>query len=452
MSNLLKWGMDHPLSKSKIFGEFPDESENSIISLSDVEMALDREYTPNINDRRFIGVDVARFGDDKTIFYEFIGNQTTRIKELFQRSTTEVTGELITFLKERDYFRKSVVYIDATGVGSGVYDLLVERQAEGIIDQSVDIVEVHNSFKCEDEEDNKVYLNLRAKLYFALSDELKNDLCLIKNDDNFDELTAITFKYSSHGKLQIESKEDFKKRTGLKSPDYSDAMTLANAARLNLVTTKRIIGGVTSELVESHAKLMEYILGNRKHLEFVIVASFTETFNALVLSIDTYKNQMSAIGELVIDNPKQLSLKEIYLHLSKLRNTLIVDRHEPIYYIDYNSLQFIMDSNVRYDINWFQLPKSIGNHWNIRDMIKTKTLSISEKCACLYQELLTSTVDNAGALITLLQAVCDQYLLDTSLLAYPEEEVGERRGYSLLEDLENHEQKFSLYDKEYMEL
>jgi len=38
--------------------------------------------------------------------------------------------------------------------------------------------------------------------------------------------TSMKYKFDSRGRLQIESKEEMKKR-GLKSPDYADALALA---------------------------------------------------------------------------------------------------------------------------------------------------------------------------------------------------------------------------------
>jgi hypothetical protein len=233
----------------------------------------------------------------------------------------------------------------------------------------------------------------------------------------------------------VESKDEFKKRTGFKSPDYSDALTLANAARLGLVTSRKIFSGVTTDLVKSHAQLLNTVLSYKKHLEFVIVASFKESFSSLVLAVDLHRNKIVVLGELVITNSRQLALKDIYLQLSRVRNDIIMERHDPIYYIDYNSLPFITDSNLRYDINWFQLPKDIGKHWNIRELIKTNRLDISEKCTVLFQEILTGTKENPGELIVLLQAICDRYMMDASLNQYPEEEESKRRAFTMHDDL-----------------
>jgi len=84
IAKLYEWGFDHPLSKSKILGEFPDTSDNTIIAYESIMKAFNREVTIKDNDKRFIGVDVARFGDDSTVVTEIIGSKLVK---------KEVTGK-----------------------------------------------------------------------------------------------------------------------------------------------------------------------------------------------------------------------------------------------------------------------------------------------------------------------------------------------------------------------
>ena len=68
-------------------------------------------------------------------------------------------------------------------------------------------------------------------MFKELNDALKNDLRLIKDSTYNAELPTIKYKFTSSGKMIIESKQDYKKRTGKPSPDASDSLAMANLAR-----------------------------------------------------------------------------------------------------------------------------------------------------------------------------------------------------------------------------
>ena len=76
----------------------------------------------------------------------------------------------------------------------------------------------------------KNYLNLRAELWFAIKDWLAQRDCRLPNDDELvSELAAPSYKYTSTGKIKLESKEEMRKR-GIKSPDKADALALTMAS------------------------------------------------------------------------------------------------------------------------------------------------------------------------------------------------------------------------------
>lgn len=239
VSKAMAWGIAHPLFLSKALGQFPLEEENVFVQLGDVEAAQRRECEAIPGMRRLVGVDVARFGDDKTIFYEIVGFKSTRVKKLVKKSNVEVTGELINFLKEKygtiDF--PTDIMIDGTGVGGGVVDLMREAQNKGEIPSSWQIHEIHNASACdstnkkEEEELKARYANIKAKMFDDLAKDIKSRLQLLEDSDLAYQLTTIKYKFDSKGKMLVESKDDYKKRTGQSSPDEADAMALANLGR-----------------------------------------------------------------------------------------------------------------------------------------------------------------------------------------------------------------------------
>src|SRR6185437_10197091 len=51
-----KWGVDHPLFVSKVLGEFPSDSDGTLLPLGVIEEAMLRVYWPKDGDRRTMGV------------------------------------------------------------------------------------------------------------------------------------------------------------------------------------------------------------------------------------------------------------------------------------------------------------------------------------------------------------------------------------------------------------
>lgn len=242
MEKALEWGIEHPLFQSKVLGEFPDLDDSVLIQLIDVERAQERDSEYSEKDKRYIGIDVARFGEDLTVFTELFGTVHTRTKSLAKRDVTEVTGNAVRFLLDDDYGVETFVLVDATGIGSGVYDRLKELQREKKIPRNFKIIEIHfgasvkqiqHSDKPTDkeEQDQNTYANLKALMFYKLGQDLKTDLRLRKDSIYNNELPTIKYKFNSTGKMIVESKEEYKKRTGKKSPDYSDSLALANLGR-----------------------------------------------------------------------------------------------------------------------------------------------------------------------------------------------------------------------------
>ena len=86
-------------------------------------------------------------------------------------------------------------------------------------------------------ENNERYLNRRAEWYFTLRELLDpdsdNPIFIPNNQKLIAQLSSIKWKINSRGLIQIESKEDMKKR-GVKSPDEADAVVMAMSMQRRL--------------------------------------------------------------------------------------------------------------------------------------------------------------------------------------------------------------------------
>jgi len=282
MSSLYKWGLDHPLSMSKILGEFPLEDDTVLIQLTYIEAAQAREIKVIDTDRRSIGVDVARFGADKTVLTEFKGPKHIDVLSIEKRDTMYVTGMVTNMINEGS--DNCIVAIDATGIGSGVVDALVENQKNGLISKKVELVEVHfgaspvskldqdrakrsKTQRDKNEQEKARYSILKSKMFDLLATDLKNTISLLNEAVYAEELPTIQHKFDSKGRIVIESKADYKTRTGRNSPDFSDSLALANYARnldgaygsfKNRVTEKPIMKQTKKRERSSRIKIKEY--------------------------------------------------------------------------------------------------------------------------------------------------------------------------------------------------
>jgi phage terminase large subunit len=238
----LEWGIESPLFQSKCLGQFPDMDEAVLIQEKDVQVAQSRTHSTKKNDARFIGIDVARFGTDLSCWTELTGTVHTRTMKTAREDLMETVGRSVRFIMDDYEGEDVVVCVDATGLGAGVYDRLVELQKEGKIPRKVKLIELQYGASVKsiqrgsdptkkEEQEQANFLNIKALMYNDLAQALKNELRLRKDSIYNSQLPTIKYKFNSTGKMIIESKEDYKARTGKPSPDEADSLAMANFAR-----------------------------------------------------------------------------------------------------------------------------------------------------------------------------------------------------------------------------
>ena len=194
--------------------DFTAAGDNQLMSLSDVEAGATRRvpnadilYAPKI-----MGVDPARFGDDRSVIFIRQGLSTLSPIVLRGIDNMALAQRVASEMIKHD---TDAVFIDA-GAGSGVIDRL--RQL------GHDVVEVAFAGKPTDGR----YLNKRAEMWCELRDWLSSGGCIPNDQGLKQDLASPTYFYNSAGKIQLESKDEIKKR-GLPSPDIGDALALTFA-------------------------------------------------------------------------------------------------------------------------------------------------------------------------------------------------------------------------------
>ena len=165
-----------------------------------------------------IGLDVARFGDDSTVFCFRRGRWCFQFLSYQKLDNVEVANLATNFIKEHHPHR---LFMDIGGQGAGVYDILKDRGFSEIIRG------IYFGEKAINEER---YFNRRAEMWDSVQAWLSSSppVQLPEDEKLFDELTCINKKYDRRGRLQLEEKDEVKKRLG-RSPDKADALALTFA-------------------------------------------------------------------------------------------------------------------------------------------------------------------------------------------------------------------------------
>ena len=208
----------------KVLGEFPEDSTDGLISLSSIQSAMSREHTPNghVNG----AVDVARFGTDSTVFcFEINGRYI--YEKFFHFDIAKLTGKAIQLI---DKYKPVRFGVDCDGLGAGLYDNLNELVNEKKL--SCELYEIHGGASPIDLNQTEEFLNLRSQMYWLF----KNDINLISlpySEELETGLSSIKYFFNSKSKIQLESKDEIKKRIS-RSPDEEDASVYCNFMKYSL--------------------------------------------------------------------------------------------------------------------------------------------------------------------------------------------------------------------------
>ena len=170
-----------------------------------------------------LGVDVAELGDDKSILAFMRGSINTSLEQYEKKRTDELSAIVKARIIDRN-INANKVGIDAIGNGAGVWGnltgdgLQVQRIMAGSAAPELEYFKGQN------------FVNLRAQMWWKLRMEVldpDSSLRILYKQSLIQDLTAPRYKIMSERKIQVEAKEDIKRRIEL-SPDEGDALVMAN--------------------------------------------------------------------------------------------------------------------------------------------------------------------------------------------------------------------------------
>jgi hypothetical protein len=219
------YGQDSDFVRVRVEGEFPRASSMQFIANDLVEAAMTREAEATVTDPFVMGVDVARFGDDRSVIVLRRGRDARSVSwiKLTGADTMTVAAKVAEIAQQR---RPDAIFIDGGGPGGGVVDRLRQLQHR--------VFDVQFGGKADHSHIGQdgaiVYANKRAEMWGAMRAWLAGGM--IPDDrELLADLTGVEYGYAlrdGRDAIILEKKEDMKKR-GLASPDLADALALTFA-------------------------------------------------------------------------------------------------------------------------------------------------------------------------------------------------------------------------------
>jgi hypothetical protein len=232
------WGEGSPIWTAKVDGEFPDVSDEYLISPALIEQCFQLELS-GFADGRY-GMDVARMGADKSVVYRNRGGQVRLIDVWGKTDTMQSAGRMARIL-QRTPTKRLPANIDIIGVGAGVYDRLRE--------QGYNVAAYQGSQRAINPAKFK---NRRSEVWWTFRELMEGNLIDLdpKDEKLAAELGSIKWGIDSAGRIYVETKEDMIDR-GLPSPNHADAAIMSTVAAANIpIRESDMHASITGDLMD----------------------------------------------------------------------------------------------------------------------------------------------------------------------------------------------------------
>ena len=221
-----QWGEDSAVYKNRVLGEFASSDEDGVLPLSWIEKANARwlewkDAGAKLPEFSALGVDVGR-GGDKSCMAPRYQMLISELRRSGKADTMQLVGSVAGFLRAHPGKGRAVV--DVIGIGAGVVDRLRELK--------LPVVAFNAAEKTDrlDVSGELGFVNVRSAAWWNMREILdpmnEHDPALPPDDFLIGDLTSPHWRVLSGGKIQVESKDDIKRRLG-RSTDDGDAVVQA---------------------------------------------------------------------------------------------------------------------------------------------------------------------------------------------------------------------------------
>jgi len=219
-----QWGEESAVYLNRVAGEFASSDEDGVIPLSWIEKANQRylewkDAGAILPDFTAVGVDVGRGGDktSKALRYQML---IAELRKSGKADTMATAGEVAGILRAKG----GRAVIDVIGIGAGVVDRLREQYFNVVAFNAAERTDLL------DTTGELGFVNLRSAAWWNMRELLDpangHNTALPPDDLLIGDLAAPRWKVVSGGKIQIESKDEIRKRLG-RSTDDGDAVVMA---------------------------------------------------------------------------------------------------------------------------------------------------------------------------------------------------------------------------------
>lgn len=241
-----EWGVDSSAWQSLILGEFPTQADQALIPTNLVTMAMNMYGMDDTTGKTYaeitgweipdgplvMGQDMARFGSDSNVATPRRGGWVDK-QVVWNKVDLMTSADRILDLID-PYDRDTVVNIDDTGNGGGTTDRLRQISSQSFASGKPAHQYTLNAYNFGSKDfmndsDKEKFYDITSWMYWNLRAQFFNKKIALHYDKElFDELVGRRWMIVGK-KIKVESKDDYKKRTGGKSPDKSDSLALSFA-------------------------------------------------------------------------------------------------------------------------------------------------------------------------------------------------------------------------------
>ena len=231
-----EFGKDSDVYRVRVKGEFPHTDPSVLINESDLMACTKPEAkkaamavnTAAKKVRNQIGVDLARYGGDENAISVFSGN-IQLAREFYSRTDPNAAIDRAVVLQDRLGWKKDdcMFVIDTSGMGEMAAGLIGSQRRMNR--------RMHEFYSQNTAHESAKYANKITEAWCLYAKAVRKHEIYLKYDKKtFQQLSNRLYSVDKHGKILIESKDDYKKRNkdsvdgelGL-SPDRADSDVMA---------------------------------------------------------------------------------------------------------------------------------------------------------------------------------------------------------------------------------
>ena len=208
-----EWGADSSMYKASVLGEFAEELDDTLLSLSAVQESLARDV--QAEGEIVLACDVARFGKDRTVAIRRQGNFAEVVYKVQGKDLMEIAGWLGRYCEDENV---GLLAVDDTGLGGGVTDRLKEVGLG-----KTKLVAFKGGEKAKQ---GQRFVNSVTESWWHMRDLVLAGGRVPKDEALIGQLTARRYTIQSDKRLMLESKLKMGK-----SPDEADALAMTFAGK-----------------------------------------------------------------------------------------------------------------------------------------------------------------------------------------------------------------------------